>query len=150
MQEIVGQSWTNDLYQWTGYANGTQSYTANGLNQYTTAAGATLTHDAKGNLTGDGVWPYAFDADNKHSSSESMKIGADTRRQLDRIYCRRGKQSALKQPMRWRGTKGIPSSVKSFCLCEQPSIQVGDSCFSGHMADERSLVMFPRGDKVPT
>ena len=93
VQEIVGQSWTNDLYQWTGYANGTQSYTANGLNQYTTAAGATLTHDAKGNLTGDGVWPYAFDADNKHSSSESMKIGADTRRQLDRIYCRRGKQS---------------------------------------------------------
>ena len=44
----MGQSWTNDLYQWTGYANGTQTYTANGLNQYTTAAGATLTHDAKG------------------------------------------------------------------------------------------------------
>ncbi len=65
VQEIVGQSWTNDLYQWTGYANGTQSYTANGLNQYTVAAGATLTHDAKGNLTGDGVWTYAFDADNK-------------------------------------------------------------------------------------
>ena len=60
VQEIVGQSWTNDLYQWTGYANGTQSYTANGLNQYTTAAGATLTHDAKGNLTGDGVWTYVI------------------------------------------------------------------------------------------
>jgi len=24
----VSQSWTNDLYQWTGYANGTQSYSA--------------------------------------------------------------------------------------------------------------------------
>ncbi|HAG75476.1 MAG TPA: Rhs family protein [Thauera sp.] len=69
VQEIVSQSWTNDLYQWTGYANGTQSYTANGLNQYTTAAGATLTHDAKGNLTGDGVWTYAFDADNKLKSA---------------------------------------------------------------------------------
>lgn len=69
VQEIVGQSWTNDLYQWTGYANGTQSYTANGLNQYTTAAGATLTHDARGNLTGDGVWTYAFDADNKLKSA---------------------------------------------------------------------------------
>jgi len=33
--------------------------------QTTTAAGATLTHDAKGNLTSDGVWTYAFDADNK-------------------------------------------------------------------------------------
>ena len=56
----MGQSWTNDLHQWTGYANGTQSYTANGLNQYTTAANATLTHDAKGNLTGDGVWTYVI------------------------------------------------------------------------------------------
>ncbi len=69
VQEIVGQSWTNDLYQWTGYANGTQSYTANGLNQTTTAAGATLTHDARGNLTGDGVWTYTFDADNKLRSA---------------------------------------------------------------------------------
>ncbi|KXK48156.1 hypothetical protein [Nitrosomonas europaea] len=58
VQEITGQSWTNDSYQWTGYANGTKSYTANGLNQYTAAAGATLTHDTKGNLTGDGVWTY--------------------------------------------------------------------------------------------
>ncbi|MBV6390154.1 MAG: hypothetical protein JNIBNLAF_01820 [Nitrosomonas europaea] len=56
VQEIAGQSWTNDSYQWTGYANGTKSYTANGLNQYTAAAGSTLTHDTKGNLTGDGVW----------------------------------------------------------------------------------------------
>ena len=76
VQEIVGQSWTNDLYQWTGYANGTQSYTANGLNQYTTAAGATLTHDAKGNLTGDGVWTYAFDADNKLKSATKTGYAA--------------------------------------------------------------------------
>lgn len=76
VQEIVGQSWTNDLYQWTGYANGTQSYTANGLNQYTTAAGATLTHDARGNLTGDGVWTYAFDADNKLKSATKTGYAA--------------------------------------------------------------------------
>ena len=65
VQEITGQSWTNDSYQWTGYANGTKSYTANGLNQYTAAAGATLTHDTKGNLTGDGVWTYSYDLDNQ-------------------------------------------------------------------------------------
>ncbi|SDV99606.1 RHS repeat-associated core domain-containing protein [Nitrosomonas eutropha] len=64
-QEIASQSWTNDLYQWTGYANGTRNYTANGLNQYTIAAGATLTHDTKGNLTGDGVWTYTYDLDNQ-------------------------------------------------------------------------------------
>ena len=72
----MGQSWTNDLYQWTGYANGTQSYTANGLNQTTTAAGATLTHDARGNLTGDGVWTYAFDADNKLKSATKTGYAA--------------------------------------------------------------------------
>ena len=72
----MGQSWTNDLYQWTGYANGTQSYTANGLNQYTTADGATLTHDARGNLTGDGVWTYAFDADNKLKSATKTGYAA--------------------------------------------------------------------------
>ncbi|MBV6390143.1 MAG: hypothetical protein JNIBNLAF_01809 [Nitrosomonas europaea] len=65
VQEITGQSWTNDSYQWTGYTNGTKSYTANGLNQYTAAAGATLTHDTKGNLTGDGVWTYTYDLDNQ-------------------------------------------------------------------------------------
>jgi len=65
VQEITGQSWTNDSYQWTGYANGTKSYTANGLNQYTAAAGATLTHDTRGNLTGDGVWTYTYDLDNQ-------------------------------------------------------------------------------------
>ncbi|MCG5510088.1 RHS repeat-associated core domain-containing protein, partial [Ectothiorhodospira lacustris] len=65
VQEIVGQSWTNNLYQWAGYANGTKNYTSNRLNQYTTAAGATITHDAQGNLTGDGIWTYTFDTDNK-------------------------------------------------------------------------------------
>lgn len=65
VQEIVSQTWTNDLYQWSGYANGTKSYSANGLNQYTVAAGATMSYDTKGNLTGDGVWNYTYDADNK-------------------------------------------------------------------------------------
>lgn len=76
VQEIVGQSWTNDLYQWTGYANGTKSYTANGLNQYTAAAGATITHDNRGNLTGDGVWTYTFDADNKLKTANKSGYAA--------------------------------------------------------------------------
>ena len=76
VQEIVGQSWTNDLYQWAGYANGTQSYTANGLNQYTVAAGATISHDNKGNLTGDGTWTYSFDADNKLKSATKSGYSA--------------------------------------------------------------------------
>ncbi|MGZ0076168.1 RHS repeat-associated core domain-containing protein [Methylomonas sp. YC3] len=60
VQDIKAASWTNNSYQWTGYTNGTRSYTANGLNQYATAAGSTLSYDANGNLGGDGVWTYAY------------------------------------------------------------------------------------------
>src|SRR5690606_32431156 len=62
VQAITGLSWSNDAYQWGGAANGTKSYTANGLNQYTQAAGATLGYNANGNLTGDGVWSYGYDS----------------------------------------------------------------------------------------
>lgn len=75
-QEIAGHSWNNDLYQWAGYSNGTKSYTANGLNQYTAAAGATITHDANGNLTGDGVWSYTYDTDNRLKSANKTGLAA--------------------------------------------------------------------------
>ena len=65
VQDIKAASWTNNSYQWTGYTNGTRSYTANGLNQYATAAGSTLSYDANGNLGGDGVWTYAYNLDNQ-------------------------------------------------------------------------------------
>ncbi|WP_341644288.1 hypothetical protein [Thauera sp. SDU_THAU2] len=76
VQEIVGQSWTHDLYQWMGYVNGTKSYTSNGLNQYTVAAGATITHDNRGNLTGDGVWTYIYDVDNKLKTANKSGYAA--------------------------------------------------------------------------
>ncbi len=75
-QEITGHSWNNDLYQWTGYTNGARSYTSNGLNQYTVAAGATLTHDANGNLSGDGVWSYSYDTDNRLKSASKTGLAA--------------------------------------------------------------------------
>ncbi|MCV2218110.1 RHS repeat-associated core domain-containing protein [Thauera sp. Sel9] len=76
MQEFAGLSWTNDLYQWMGYANGTKNYTSNGLNQYTAAAGSTLTYDNKGNLAGDGVWTYTYDADNKLKTANKSGYAA--------------------------------------------------------------------------
>lgn len=75
-QEIAGHSWSNNIYQWAGYTNGTRSYTSNGRNQYTVAAGATITHDANGNLTGDGVWTYAYDTDNRLKSASKTGLAA--------------------------------------------------------------------------
>lgn len=71
-RELTSHIWSNDAYQWAGLSavaggptNGTKSYTANGLNQYTVAAGATLGYDANGNLTGDNTWTYSYDLNNR-------------------------------------------------------------------------------------
>ncbi len=78
-REIATSSWSNDLYQWPvagNVANGTRSYSANGLNQYTAAAGSTLTHDANGNLTGDGTWSYGYDENNRLRSASKAGTSA--------------------------------------------------------------------------
>jgi len=38
---------------------------ANSLNQYPSVNGQTLSYDTRGNLTGDGVWTYSYDAENR-------------------------------------------------------------------------------------
>ena len=65
LRELKSVSWTNNLYQWSGATPGTQSYTSNGLNQYTAAGAAALSYDANGNLTSDGTWSYGYDLDNR-------------------------------------------------------------------------------------
>ncbi|SHL71090.1 RHS repeat-associated core domain-containing protein [Nitrosospira sp. Nsp11] len=75
-QEIISPAWSNNTYQWTGYTNGTKAYTPNGLNQYTVAAGATLSYDSNGNLTGDGTWTYGYDARNRMKSAAKTGFSA--------------------------------------------------------------------------
>jgi len=68
-REITSHTWSNDAYQWAGVlgnaTNGSRSYSANGLNQYTAAAGSTITYDANANLTGDSTWTYGYDLNNR-------------------------------------------------------------------------------------
>src|SRR3546814_14940087 len=52
--QIAQATRSNTAYSWTDAANGTDSYTTNGLNQYTAAAGASLGYDNRGNLTSIG------------------------------------------------------------------------------------------------
>ena len=66
--QIVSQSSTNALFDRTASGGFSDSYTVDGLNRYLTAAGITVTHDARGNITGDGLKTYAFDADNRLTS----------------------------------------------------------------------------------
>ncbi|MEZ5278825.1 MAG: RHS repeat-associated core domain-containing protein, partial [Opitutaceae bacterium] len=51
-----------------------RDYVPNNSNEYDSVAGISFSHDADGNLTGDGVWTYTWDAENRlataaHSSS---------------------------------------------------------------------------------
>ena len=51
---------------WSAANDVTKSYTANSLNQYTAvSAGANPVYDADGNMTGDGTFAYAYDAENR-------------------------------------------------------------------------------------
>jgi len=52
------------LYKWEPQYKKTDAYVSNGLNQYGSVAGAGLSYDAAGNLTGDGVWSYVYNVEN--------------------------------------------------------------------------------------
>jgi YD repeat-containing protein len=74
-REITQHSWSNDAYQWAGVpgnaTNGPANYTANGLNQYTSAAGDTLSYNRR-------VSSYL----SPHSCGQALNIVA-TRMRLD-------------------------------------------------------------------
>ncbi len=55
----------NDAYAFSGFANVTRPYTANGLNQYTQVSGTNYCSDANGNLIWDGTYVYIYDAENR-------------------------------------------------------------------------------------
>ncbi|WP_169788046.1 RHS repeat-associated core domain-containing protein [Caldimonas brevitalea] len=86
--EVKAEDVSNDVYLWKGATAGSKSYAANGLNQYTTAAGAALTYDRNGNLAGDGTWTYTYDTDNKLKSATktgfSAGLGYDAEGRLHR------------------------------------------------------------------
>ena len=62
--QIVSRTSDNDLYAWTGHGSGTTGSAVNGLNQLTQHGGATVTHDARGNLASDGASTYGYGAEN--------------------------------------------------------------------------------------
>ncbi len=68
--QVRARTASNSLYEWSS-AQATRSYTVNGLNQYATAAGTTITYDARGNLSNDGVTTYGYDLLNNLTSASN-------------------------------------------------------------------------------
>jgi RHS repeat-associated protein len=65
--QITSQTRTNDLYAWTGGANGTTTYQPDGLNQIDLNT-INLPYDLKGNLQGDLTRTYLYDQANRLTS----------------------------------------------------------------------------------
>ena len=82
LNEIGRQSFSNDAYQWAGVpgnaTNGTRNYTTNGLNQYTSAAGDTLSYNPRGLLNVNGPWIYRYDINERLTSASKNVAGAVT------------------------------------------------------------------------
>jgi YD repeat-containing protein len=57
-----------------------KSYSANALNEYTSAGGATLTYDVDGNLTNDGARKFTYDGENRLVSVDPVTAGAGAKR----------------------------------------------------------------------
>ncbi|WP_148095089.1 RHS repeat-associated core domain-containing protein, partial [Burkholderia stagnalis] len=73
--DLKNQSVTNNRYGWTP-AVGTSAYTVNALNQYAAVSGSALKHDLNGNLTGDGMWTYTYDLDNRMKTASRSGMSA--------------------------------------------------------------------------
>ncbi|MBN9789242.1 hypothetical protein DMP17_11615 [Pseudonocardia sp. TMWB2A] len=62
--QIASVTRSNDAYAWNGHTNRNDSATVNGLNQMTAQGALSLTHDARGNITGVGASAYSYSSDN--------------------------------------------------------------------------------------
>lgn len=63
--QIATRSTDNGAYAFGGNVNVPRAYSLNGLNQYTNTGPASLSHDANGNLTGNGTNLYTYDIKNR-------------------------------------------------------------------------------------
>ncbi|HEY0147615.1 MAG TPA: polymorphic toxin-type HINT domain-containing protein [Allosphingosinicella sp.] len=75
--QIVGNTRSNDLYNWAGAAVGTTASTPNALNQIAAHGGVNFTYDAKGNLTSDGTRSYTYDAENRLKTAGTAEMYHD-------------------------------------------------------------------------
>jgi RHS repeat-associated protein len=73
---------SNALYEWSTPQD-PKTYSVNGLNQYTSAAGGVVSHDLRGNMINNGGVGYGYDLDNRLiSTSSGATLSYDPRGRL--------------------------------------------------------------------
>jgi RHS repeat-associated protein len=73
--DVSSVTTSNAAYQWSGASTGTQSYTSDGLNRYTSAQGNSPSYDSNGNLSAYAGWSYGYDVDNRLKSASTGLLG---------------------------------------------------------------------------
>jgi RHS repeat-associated protein len=85
--QVITRTESNDAYKSTTPNGVTRAYSVNGLNQYTSVAGAPHTYDANGNLTTDGAGTsFVYDTENRLVSASGVKSATLTYDPLGRLF----------------------------------------------------------------
>ncbi len=74
--QVTTRVTSNDIYDYAAHSVGSESYTANGLNQYAAVGGETFTYDDNGNLESDGSTDYTYDIENRLTSAKNTATQA--------------------------------------------------------------------------
>jgi len=81
--QIVSQGISNSEY--SPQASISQTYSVNGLNQYSAVSGVSYTSDSRGNLTSDGSTIYGYDLENRLTSASGTHNASLTYDPLGRL-----------------------------------------------------------------
>ena len=74
--QLTSSSLSNASFSWSSTVSAAQAYSSDRLNRYTSVGGTTVSYDAAGNLSGDGVWTYGFDQENRLLSATNGTVSA--------------------------------------------------------------------------
>ena len=83
--QIVSLSVSNPEYDPLA-KSATQSYTPNGLNQYSAVGGTSFSWDPRGNLTSDGPTTYSYDLENRLTAASGVHTASLSYDPLGRLY----------------------------------------------------------------
>jgi len=84
--QITSRTRDNNAYIYTGFVNGSTSYAANGLNEYSAVGGTTFSSDDNGNLTSDGANTYGYDVENRLTSVSGAHAATLSYDPLGRLF----------------------------------------------------------------
>lgn len=84
--QLTSRTRTNGAFDWSVPTSSTHGYVADGLDRYTSAAGATPVYDGQGNLTADGNRTFGYDFSNRlTSASGGMSLSYDPLGRLQQV-----------------------------------------------------------------